>query len=212
MPSMDVVAVTPELTAAMVLDAYPQGLFPMAYVDANVVTWHRPRVRAIIPLEAAHVPRRLARTVASGKFDVTFDAAFKEVMRGCAAGRPVWISDEFHRVYGELHERGAAHSVEVWLGANLVGGLYGLAIGGAFFAESKFHRATDASKVALVSLIQRLRERGFGLLEVQYLTEHLRQFGTIEISHREYMVRLKKAIGMHAAFGPPSARRGEGVE
>lgn len=209
---MDVVAVTPELTAAMVLDAYPQGLFPMAYVDANVVTWHRPRVRAIIPLEAAHVPRRLARTVARRRFDVTFDTAFHEVMKGCALGRPVWISDEFHRVYGELHEQGTAHSVEVWSGADLVGGLYGLAIGGAFFAESKFHRATDASKVALVSLILRLRERAFGLLEVQYLTEHLRQFGTIEISHRDYMARLKKAISLHAAFGPPSPLRGGAVE
>lgn len=209
---MDVVAVTPELTAAMVLDAYPRGLFPMAYEDAKVVTWHRPRVRAVIPLEAAHVPRRLGRTVASGKFEVTFDAAFREVMRGCAADRPVWISDEFHRVYGELHERGAAHSVEVWRGADLVGGLYGLAIGGAFFAESKFHRATDASKVALVSLIRRLRERGFGLLEVQYLTEHLRQFGTFEIPHRDYMARLKRAIRLPATFGPPSTRPGEPVE
>ncbi len=209
---MDVVAVTPELTAAMVLDAYPQGLFPMAYVDANVVTWHRPKVRAIVPLEAAHVSRRLARTMASRRFEVTFDTAFQEVMKGCSLDRPVWISDEFHRVYGELHERGAAHSVEVWSGADLVGGLYGLAIGGAFFAESKFHRATDASKVALVSLIRRLRERGFGLLEVQYLTEHLRQFGTIEILHRDYMSRLNKAMSLHAAFGPPSPRLGRAVE
>ncbi len=212
MPVMDVVAVTPELTVRMVLDAYPQGLFPMAYADPNVITWHRPKVRAVIPLEAAHVPRRLQRTLASGKFAVTFDTVFRDVMKGCASGRPVWISEEFHRVYGELHDRGVAHSAEVWHGRQLVGGLYGLAIGGAFFAESKFHRARDASKVAVVSLIRRLIDRGFGLLEVQYLTEHLRQFGTIEVSHRDYMARLKKAIDLKVAFGPPSPRVGKAVE
>jgi leucyl/phenylalanyl-tRNA--protein transferase len=209
---MDVVAVTPELTVALVLDAYPRGLFPMAYEDANVITWHRPPVRAIIPLDTAHVPRRLARTIARGKFEVTVDTAFREVMKGCAAGRPVWISDDFHRVYGELHERGFAHSVEVWSGSVLEGGLYGLAIGGAFFAESKFHRATDASKVALVALIRRLRERGFALLEVQYLTDHLRQFGAIEIPHRDYLSRLKRAMALDTDFGPPSRRGGQAVE
>lgn len=202
---MDVVAISPELTAEMVLEAYPQGLFPMAYVEGNVITWHRPKVRAVIPLEAPHVPRRLARTLAAGKFEVTFDRAFREVMKGCALDRPVWISDDFHRVYGELHDRGVAHSVEVWSrdGASLEGGLYGLSLGGAFFAESKFHRATDASKVAVVSLVRRLVERGFSLLEVQYLTEHLRQFGTIEIPHREYQKRLRAALARPATFGPP---------
>lgn len=211
---MDVVAVSPDLTPEMVLDAYPRGLFPMAYVEGHLVTWHRPKVRAILPLEAPHVPRRLARTLAQGKFEVTFDAAFREVMKGCAFGRPVWISDEFHRVYGELHDRGVAHSVEVWSrgGSGLVGGLYGLAIGGAFFAESKFHRERDASKVAVVSLVRRLVERGFGLLEVQYLTDHLKQFGTIEVSHRVYMNRLAKALDLPVTFGPPSPRRVRPVE
>lgn len=206
---MDVVAVSPDLSAEMVLDAYPRGLFPMAYVEGDLITWHRPKVRAIIPLDAPHVPRRLERTLASGRFQVTFDAAFPEVMKGCAFGRPVWISEDFHRVYGELHDRGLAHSVEVWSkdGSELVGGLYGLALGGAFFAESKFHRARDASKVAVVSLVRRLVERGFELLEVQYLTEHLRQFGTIEISHRVYMNRLRDALALPATFGPPSSRR-----
>jgi len=205
---MDVVAVTEQLTAEMVLAAYPRGLFPMAYVEGNVITWHQPKVRAIIPLDAPHIPRRLARTLARGKFEVTFDAAFREVMRGCASGRPVWISEEFHRVYGELHELGFAHSVEVWSpsGSDLVGGLYGLALGGAFFAESKFHRATDASKVALVSLIHRLRVQGFTVLEVQYLTEHLKQFGTIEIPHREYLNRLRLALPRAVPFGAPSGR------
>lgn len=203
---MDVVAISQELTAGMVLEAYPRGLFPMAFVEGGVITWHRPRVRAIIPLDAPHVPRRLSRTLAQGRFEVTCDVAFREAMAGCAADRPVWISDDFHRVYGELHDRGFAHSVEVWSKgrAELVGGLYGLAIGGAFFAESKFHRARDASKVALVSLIRRLVARGFSLLEVQYLTEHLRQFGTIEISHREYLGRLRKAVATSASFGPAS--------
>lgn len=211
---MDVVAVSQDLTPEMVLDAYPRGLFPMAYVEGHLITWHRPRVRAIIPLEAPHVPRRLARTLAQGKFEVTFDTAFREVMQGCAFGRPVWISDDFLRVYGELHDRGVAHSVEVWSrgGSELVGGLYGLAIGGAFFAESKFHRARDASKVALASLMGRLVERGFALLEVQYLTDHLKQFGTIEISHRLYMNRLARALDLPVRFGPPSPRRARPVE
>lgn len=210
---MDVVAVSRELTAEMVLDAYPRGLFPMAYLEAGVITWHRPPVRAVIPLESAHVPRRLARTIAQGRFAVTFDAAFAAVMLGCAAGRPVWISDEFHRVYGQLHASGSAHSVEVWSKdrGDLVGGLYGLALGGAFFAESKFHTVRDASKVALVSLIRRLAGRGFGLLEVQYLTDHLKQFGTVEISHRAYLTRLRHALARNVTFGPkdekPGARR-----
>lgn len=211
---MDVVAVSPELTAEMVLDAYPRGLFPMAYVEEDLITWHRPKVRAIIPLEAPHIPRRLARTVASGKFSVTFDAAFREVMTGCAAGRPVWISAEFHRVYGELHDRGFAHSVEVWSagGLELVGGVYGLGIGGAFFAESKFHRARDASKVAVVSLVKRLQARGFGLLEVQYLTDHLKQFGAIEVPHREYMARLNKALELDVTYGAATARAARSLE
>lgn len=211
---MDVVAVSRELTAEMVLDAYPRGLFPMAYVEGDVVTWHRPKVRAVIPLDAPHVPRRLARTLAQRRFKVTFDAAFREVMRGCAADRPVWISEDFHRVYGELHDRGFAHSVEAWSrdGSELVGGLYGLAIGGAFFAESKFHRERDASKVAVVSLVRRLISRGFGLLEVQYLTGHLKQFGTIEISQRAYTSRLRKALELAVSFGAASSAAGGGLE
>jgi leucyl/phenylalanyl-tRNA--protein transferase len=210
---MDVVAVSRELTARMVLDAYPRGLFPMAYLEGDVITWHRPKVRAIIPLGAAHVPRRLARTMAQGKFEVTFDTAFREVMLGCAADRPVWISDDFHRVYGELHDQGFAHSVEVWSPGRteLVGGLYGLAIGGAFFAESKFHRARDASKAAVVALLGRLIARRFGLLEVQYLTDHLKQFGTVEVSHRAYMNQLRQALAMNTGFGPASASSGGGL-
>lgn len=201
---MDVVSVSRELTAAMVLEAYPRGLFPMAYREADVITWHRPPVRALIPIDAPHVPRRLARRLAQHPFEVTFDTAFRRVMQECAHGRPVWISDDFHRVYGELFERGVAHSVEVWSRASkeLVGGLYGLALGGAFFAESKFHRVTDASKAAVVGLVLHLRSRGYEVLEVQYLTDHLKQFGAIEIPHREYMHRLRAALALDVTFGP----------
>ena len=200
---MDVVALSEGLTAEMVLEAYPRGLFPMAHVEEEVVTWHRPNVRAILPLGAYHVPRRLARTLAQERFLVTFDTAFRDVMAGCAAGRPVWISAEFQRVYGELHDRGFAHSVEVWSdsGARLVGGLYGLAMGGAFFAESKFHLQRDASKVAVVSLIRRLVSRNFTLLEVQYLTDHLKQFGALEIPHSDYTSRLRQALSKEVSFG-----------
>lgn len=202
---MDVVALSLELTPEMVLDAYPRGLFPMAYVEGGVITWHRPKRRAVLPLDGLHVPRRLSRTLGQGRFRVTFDGAFREVMQGCAAFRPVWISDDFHRVYGQLFDRGRAHSVEVWSvkDGGLAGGLYGLALGGAFFAESKFHTERDASKIAVVSLARRLVERGFGLLEVQYLTDHLKQFGAVEISHGEYLRRLKKSLALDVTFSEP---------
>jgi leucyl/phenylalanyl-tRNA--protein transferase len=193
---MDVVAVTRELTAEIVEKAYRSGVFPMAAPEYGVITWHRPDPRAVMPLDAFHVPRRLARTVRSARFATTFDRDFAAVMRGCAEGRPVWISDDFCRIYGELHRRGQAHSVEVWQDDRLVGGLYGVHLGGAFFAESKFHRERDASKVAVVALATRLRERGFALLEVQYLTDHLAQFGTVEISAAEYGRRLVQALGL----------------
>jgi leucyl/phenylalanyl-tRNA--protein transferase len=201
----DIVGITRHLTLERVLEAYSSGTFPMAVPEARIVTWHHPDPRAIIPLDAFHIPHRLARTLRQGRFRVTFDEAFPDVMRGCAAGRPVWIGPEFHRVYGELHRRGQAHSVEVWLegadtGRKLVGGLYGVHLGAAFFAESKFHRATDASKVAVASLIHRLNERGFRLLEVQYVTEHLAQFGTIEIPDEEYGRLLREALDVTCTF------------
>ena len=121
-------------------------------------------------------------------------------MRGCGEGRPVWISPDFHRIYGVLFRQGKAHSVEVWVEERLVGGCYGVHLGGAFFAESKFHRERDASKVAVASLVARLRERGFALLEVQYLTEHLAQFGTLEISDRQYARRLRQALALDCTF------------
>jgi leucyl/phenylalanyl-tRNA--protein transferase len=197
---VDVVGITRRLNAGMVEAAYREGLFPMAQPQLGVVTWHRPDPRAIVPLDAFHVPRRLARTLRQGRFELSFDRAFAAVMRGCAAARPVWIGPAFHRVYGELNRRGKAHSVEVWQGDVLVGGLYGVHLGGAFFAESKFHRVRDASKVALVALVERLRARGFRLLEVQYLTPHLRQFGTREVSARAYARLLERALAVDCPF------------
>jgi leucyl/phenylalanyl-tRNA--protein transferase len=196
----DIVGVTRTISLARVLDAYQNGVFPMAVPEARLFTWHHPPRRAVIPLDAVHVPRRLQRTMRQGRLTATFDRAFTRVMRGCAAGRPVWIGQEFFRLYGTLHQRGQAHSVEVWQDERLVGGLYGVHLGGAFFAESKFHRVTDASKVAVVALAQRLRERGFRLLEVQYLTDHLAQFGTVEIADDEYMRRLREALAVPCTF------------
>lgn len=196
----DLVGVTRRLTIEQVVEAYRTGAFPMAIPEAGIISWHHPRERAVIPLDAFHVPRRLRRTLRQGRFEVTFDQAFTRVMRGCAAGRPVWIGREFFLVYGALHRRGQAHSVEVWKEGKLVGGLYGVHLGGAFFAESKFHRATDASKVAVVHLAQHLRERDFRVLEVQYLTAHLAQFGTVVLPDAEYMRRLNEALSVERSF------------
>jgi leucyl/phenylalanyl-tRNA--protein transferase len=197
---MDIVGVTREITADLAERAYRTGVFPMAAPEHGVITWHRPDPRAIIPLDAFHVPRRLARTIRSRRFEVSFDRDFPAVMRGCAEGRPVWISDDFHRIYGELHGQGKAHSVEVWSGAYLVGGLYGVHLGAAFFAESKFHRERDASKVALATLATHLREKGFTLIEVQYLTVHLAQFGTVTVPDREYVRLLRAALAVERSF------------
>ena len=156
---------------------------------------------AILPLDSFHVSRSLARSLRRGGFEVTFDHDFDGVMAACAERKPTWISDEFRTVYGALHRAGKAHSVEVWVDGGLAGGVYGVHLGGAFFAESKFHRVTDMSKIALTQLVWRLRERGFALLEVQYLTDHLAQFGVVELSHREYLRRLELALELDCSFG-----------
>jgi leucyl/phenylalanyl-tRNA--protein transferase len=197
---MDVVGVTRELTVELVERAYRQAVFPMAAPEHGLFTWHCPDPRALIPLDGFHVPRRLLRFLKNEPFTVTFDRDFAAVMRHCAEGRPVWISAEFHRVYGKLHRLGKAHSVEVRHGERLVGGLYGVHLGGAFFAESMFHRVTNASKAALVHLVERLRKRKFALLEVQYLTPHLEQFGTITVPHRDYVRRLREALAQDRPF------------
>ena len=190
----DIVRITRTLNAAEVESAYRAGIFPMADPASGAITWHRPRRRAILPLEQFHASRSLLRVMKQGRFQVTFDRAFAAVMDACAQREGTWISGEFKAVYGQLHAQGRAHSVEVWTEGELAGGLYGVHLGGAFFAESKFHRRTNMSKVALAELVERLRATGFALLEVQYRTEHLAQFGVVEISNREYQARLKAAL------------------
>jgi leucyl/phenylalanyl-tRNA--protein transferase len=186
------------ITVRQVLEGYASGVFPMARAD-GVVEWWRPDPRGIIPLDEFHVATSLARVVRSGRFEVATDLAFGEVMRACADRPETWISKEIIRCYTELHRMGLAHTVECRNAeGTLVGGLYGVALGGAFFGESMFSRATDASKVALVHLVERMRLGGFILLDVQFRTDHLHRFGAVEISHADYMKRLEAALRVRA--------------
>jgi leucyl/phenylalanyl-tRNA--protein transferase len=197
---VDVVQITRTLDVETVLSGYRKGVFPMGYPGRKLISWHQPPRRAVLPLDKLHVSRSLKRTLNRGGFRVSFDEAFTGVMRGCAARESTWITRDILRVYQQLHEMGPAHSVEVWMEGELAGGLYGVHLGGAFFAESKFHRVTSMSKVALVSLVERLRSRGFALLEVQYLTAHLAQFGVREVPHREYVKLLEAALAIPCEF------------
>ena len=195
----------PLLTPEILLRAYAQGLFPMAERrDDPALYWVSPEFRGLIPLERFHIPRRLARTVRSNRFRVTSDLAFAEVREGCAeaaSGREqTWINDEILRLYAALHAGGHAHSVECWRDGRLAGGLYGVALGGAFFGESMFSRERDASKVALVYLVEGLRRGGFALLDTQFLTRHLASFGAYEIPRNEYLVLLHQAIARTAIW------------
>ena len=189
----------------LLLAAYASGWFPMAD-DEGTISWYSPDPRGIMPLDTFHVPARLQRTVRRSPFRVDVDMAFAEVMRACAnANRDgedsgTWISAEIIDSYCELHALGHAHSVEVRDGERLVGGLYGVALGGAFFGESMFHTATDASKIALIALIERLRARGFTLLDTQWVTPHLQQFGAIEIPRPHYLQRLEASLPLDVAF------------
>jgi len=188
-------------TPAGVEFAYRRGIFPMYSQWTEEIEWYRPDPRTIIPLEAFHISRSLEKTLRQGIFEVRFNTDFVGVMRGCADREEgTWISEEFIEVYGELHRLGKAHSVEVLLNERLVGGTYGIALGSAFMAESMFHYETDASKVALASLVGRLNERGFTLLDVQYLTPHLARFGATEIPFRDYYDRLRRALRRDARF------------
>lgn len=189
------------LDPALVVRAYRAGIFPMALEDGEI-GWFSPDPRGIIPLESFHVPQRLARVIRRGRFEVTIDRQFEVVMRACARrpGEGTWISDAIVDCYRALHRLGLAHSVEVWQADALVGGLYGVHLGGAFFGESMFHRATDASKVALAALVDRLRRRSFGLLDVQWVTPHLEQFGAIEVPREAYLGQLKQALTRDCAF------------
>lgn len=195
------IAVTPEL----ILRAYRSGIFPMAESRTSpTLFWVEPDFRGVLPLETFHLPRRLKRTIRQTPFEVTVDRDFRGVMLACAAAAPgrrdTWINETILALYTELHKFGHAHSIETWEGEALVGGLYGVSIGGAFFGESMFSRRTDASKIALVHLVARLKEGGFELLDTQFVTEHLKQFGTIEIPRADYQERLARALRADADF------------
>ena len=181
--------------------AYRHAIFPMAMENPREIGWFRPDPRAILPLETFHVSRSLAKTIRRERFEVRVNTDFEGVMRGCADREEgTWISEDFIRVYGALHRGGKAHSVETWRDGRLVGGTYGLALGAAFMAESMFHYEADASKVALSALVARLRERGFILLDVQYLTPHLASLGATEIPHRIYYTLLQHALLLNRPF------------
>ena len=188
------------LDPELVLGAYSVGVFPMAdHRDAPDVYWVEPRRRAILPLEGFHLSRSLRKTIAADRFRVTADAAFPAILRLCAesvSGRPeTWISHPIEQVFLRLHAMGHAHSIEVWDGERLVGGLYGLALGRAFFGESMVSRETDASKVAIAWLVARLRRGGFTLLDCQFMTSHLATLGAVEIDRADYVALLGAALG-----------------
>lgn len=193
------------LSADELLACYQSGVFPMGEArDDPELYLVDPQRRGVIPLDGFHLSRRLARTVRSEAFQVTVDTAFDLAVEACARAAPgreeTWINGPIQALYGELHRRGFAHSVECRRGGELVGGLYGVAVGGAFFGESMWSCATDASKVALAHLVARLRAGGFVLLDTQFMTEHLRQFGTEEIARGDYRRRLKRALATPADF------------
>jgi leucyl/phenylalanyl-tRNA--protein transferase len=196
-----------EITPELMLRAYRAGLFPMAETRRGErLYWLDPEQRGVLPLDSFHLPRRLARTVLSGRFEVTVDTDFAGTIQGCAEasrGREdTWINAEIERLFDELHRLGYAHSVECREGEQLAGGLYGVIIGAAFFGESMFSRARDASKVALVHLVARLRLGGFRLLDTQFVTAHLAQFGAEELPRDTYKRLLAAAVGMRANWLP----------
>lgn len=188
------------LAPERLLAAYAAGIFPMADEVGNV-HWLAPDPRAVIPLNSFRISRSLRSARRGGAFTLTINRAFVEVIEACAdRADGTWISQEIYQSYCKLHQAGYGHSVEAWMGDQLAGGLYGVSIGGAFFGESMFHRVTDASKVALVVLVERMRERGFTLLDVQFMTDHLRQFGAVEIPRIEYETRLRQAVQLPCSF------------
>jgi leucyl/phenylalanyl-tRNA--protein transferase len=194
-----------EITPELMLRAYRAGLFPMAETRRGErLYWLDPEQRGTLPLDSFHLPRRLLRTLLSGDFSVTADADFPAVIAGCAALAPgredTWINHEIERLFTELHRLGHAHSLETWRDGRLVGGLYGVALGGVFFGESMFNRARDASKIALVHLVARLRLGGFRLLDTQFVTTHLAQFGAVEVPRDDYKLLLAAALEAPAAW------------
>lgn len=183
----------------VLLQGYRLGIFPMAMEDGEI-EWFSPSPRAILPLANFRVPHGLQRVIRKGLFEIRIDTAFSEVMRACADREDTWINDEIIASYTRLHDLGHAHSVETWRDGKLAGGLYGVSLGGAFFGESMFHRVTDASKVALWALIERMRERGFLLLDTQWQTPHLQQFGVVEVPRYQYLRILARAVQVDCEF------------
>lgn len=191
------------LTPELVLAAYGQGIFPMAEGrDAQDIYWVDPRLRGILPLDGFHISRSLRRRIRAEPFAITFDRDFAGVIQGCADRYETWINDEIASIYTALFAAGHAHSVEIWSDADLVGGVYGVSLGGAFFGESMFSRRNDASKIALVYLCDRLREGGFTLFDTQFITPHLASLGGMEIPRDAYHRRLATAIRLPARFDP----------
>ena len=191
----------------LLLRAYALGWFPMGTGRRGRIEWFSPDPRGILPIQTFHAPSRLRRVVRQSRFTIRIDTAFEAVMRACAHRDETWITEDIVASYVSLHRLGFAHSVETWQDDQLVGGLYGVALGGAFFGESMFHTATDASKVALVALVERLRDRGFVLLDTQWVTPHLAQFGGVEIPRDDYLERLAPAITLPVRLLDPEGRR-----
>ena len=189
------------LDPAILVKAYQQGIFPMG-MDDGQIGWFSPNPRGVLPLDGFHLPSRLARVVRSARFTVRIDAGFENVMRACATRRDdgTWINEEILESYVTLHRLGLAHSVETWQEDKLVGGLYGVHLGGAFFGESMFHHVTDASKVALVALVDRLNRKAFRLLDIQWVTPHLKQFGAVNVPRRTYLKVLAEALARDCRF------------
>ncbi len=194
-----------DLSPELLLCAYASGVFPMAEDRHDpAIQWIDPHRRGIIPLDSYHVPRSLKKVMNRGRFEIRSDSAFAQVIETCAQSRPdrprTWLNDQLIEQYCALHEQRFAHSVECWIDDRLVGGLYGVSLGGAFFGESMFSRERDASKVALIDLIERLNRGGYILLDVQFVTDHLKRFGAIEIPREAYLRRLEEALRIDAVF------------
>jgi leucyl/phenylalanyl-tRNA--protein transferase len=183
----------------LLLQGYRLGVFPMAMEDDSI-QWFSPDPRAILPLEDFHVPHALRRLLRKNVFETRIDSAFSKVIEACAKREDTWINIEIIESYTRLHDLGCAHSVEAWKEGTLAGGLYGVSVGGAFFGESMFHHVTDASKIALVALVEHLRAQKFALLDTQWLTPHLQQFGGLEISREHYLRLLRRAVELPREF------------
>jgi leucyl/phenylalanyl-tRNA---protein transferase len=195
----------PDLTPELLLQGYAMGIFPMAeHRDDPDIFWVDPRLRGVFPIDGFHISRSLARTMRRTAFTVSINTAFSDVVKGCADREDTWINAEIFALYQALHDRGAAHSIEVWDGDDLVGGVYGVTLGAAFFGESMFSRRDNASKIALACLIDRLKRGGFTLFDTQFLTPHLASLGAVEITRDAYHKRLEEALERAADFEGPA--------